>query len=444
MKLTLKRNEGEIMSMLLQLKHSGLRGELSVPGDKSISHRAVIFASLAEGKTVIENFLLGEDCLRTIQAFQQMGVKIEINDKTVIVYGEGLHSLKEPSKPIDFGNSGTTARLMLGILAGQSFHSVLIGDDSLSKRPMDRVTIPLQSMGAKTDGRCGGKYLPMSIRGGNLSGITYTLPVNSAQVKSAILLAGLYANGSTTVIEPVSTRDHTERMIGAFGGKIQKNGSQITITSGQKLHSTSIKIPGDISSAAFFFVGAAITPGSSLTITNVGLNPTRTGIIDILQKMGANIVTEYTEKLGDEPVGKVQIEYSNLKGIQLSGEIIPRIIDEIPIVALAATQADGVTEIRDAKELRYKETDRIKAIVTVLSKLGADITELEDGIIIRGKSNLKGNVVSSYGDHRIGMMAAIASLITEGNVEMENPECINISYPTFFQDLSKLVNNANS
>jgi 3-phosphoshikimate 1-carboxyvinyltransferase len=444
MKLTLKRNEGEIMSMLLQLKHSGLRGELSVPGDKSISHRAVIFASLAEGKTVIENFLLGEDCLRTIQAFQQMGVKIEINDKTVIVYGEGLHSLKEPSKPIDFGNSGTTARLMLGILAGQSFHSVLIGDDSLSKRPMDRVTIPLQSMGAKTDGRCGGKYLPMSIRGGNLSGITYTLPVNSAQVKSAILLAGLYANGSTTVIEPVSTRDHTERMIGAFGGKIQKNGSQITITSGQKLHSTSIKIPGDISSAAFFFVGAAITPGSSLTITNVGLNPTRTGIIDVLQKMGANIVTEYTEKLGDEPVGKVQIEYSNLKGIQLSGEIIPRIIDEIPIVALAATQADGVTEIRDAKELRYKETDRIKAIVTVLSKLGADITELEDGIIIRGKSNLKGNVVSSYGDHRIGMMAAIASLITEGNVEMENPECINISYPTFFQDLSKLVNNANS
>jgi 3-phosphoshikimate 1-carboxyvinyltransferase len=444
MKLTLKRNEGEIMSMLLQLKHSGLRGELSVPGDKSISHRAVIFASLAEGKTVIENFLLGEDCLRTLKAFQQMGVKIEINDKTVIVYGEGLHSLKEPSKPIDFGNSGTTARLMLGILAGQSFHSVLIGDDSLSKRPMDRVTIPLQSMGAKTDGRCGGKYLPMSIRGGNLSGITYTLPVNSAQVKSAILLAGLYANGSTTVIEPVSTRDHTERMIGAFGGKIQKNGSQITITSGQKLHSTSIKIPGDISSAAFFFVGAAITPGSSLTITNVGLNPTRTGIIDILQKMGANIVTEYTEKLGDEPVGKVQIEYSNLKGIQLSGEIIPRIIDEIPIVALAATQADGVTEIRDAKELRYKETDRIKAIVTVLSKLGADITELEDGIIIRGKSNLKGNVVSSYDDHRIGMMAAIASLITEGNVEMENPECINISYPTFFQDLSKLVNNANS
>ncbi len=426
------------MSKELHFFQQSFNGTLTVPGDKSMSHRAIIFGALAEGTTTIENFLIGEDCLSTIKAFQKMGVEIIRTDTTITINGKGIKQLHEPLEPIDFGNSGTTARLLLGILSGLPFHTVLVGDPSLSKRPMDRVTIPLKQMGSKTDGREEGKYLPMSIRGGHLKPITYTLPVNSAQVKSAILLAGLLTEGETTVVEPVQTRDHTERMIGAFGAVINKEGKNISISGKQKLSGANVVIPGDISSAAFFIAGATFVPNSKLTIQDVGLNPTRTGLIDVLKQMGASIITTITDQLGDEPVGTVEVETSSLSGIHISGSIIPRSIDEIPLIALCATQAEGITEIRDAKELRFKETDRIKAIVEVLSKLGANITELEDGLMIKGKTNLVGNEVPSFGDHRIGMMAAIASFITSTPVSIDDTACINISYPTFFQDLNSV------
>ncbi|MBB6452212.1 3-phosphoshikimate 1-carboxyvinyltransferase [Salirhabdus euzebyi] len=427
------------MNKKVNLSNYHLSGKMTVPGDKSMSHRAVIFGSLAKGETTIEHFLMGEDCLRTIKAFQEMGVQIEQEGLTVKIISDGVNGLQEPKHPIDFGNSGTTARLLLGVFSGQSFHSVLVGDDSLSKRPMDRVTVPLSLMGAKTDGRVNGKYLPMSIRGGQLKPITYELPVNSAQVKSAILLAGLFTNGKTSVIEPVKTRDHTEKMIGAFGGKIDMDGHTVSIEGGQQLTGTSIKIPGDISSAAFFITAAAITQNSSITISGVGLNETRTGIIDVLKQMGAQLETNVTNHIGDEMVGDITIRTSDLKGTTIAGDMIPRLIDELPLIALAATQAKGVTEIRDAEELRFKETDRIKAVVDVLTRLGANITEVEDGMIIQGGTSLKGAVVPSYGDHRIGMMSAIASLLVVGEVEIENPECINISYPNFFDDLFSIV-----
>nr|WP_323741929.1 3-phosphoshikimate 1-carboxyvinyltransferase [Salinibacillus xinjiangensis] len=423
----------------IHLNNVSLRGALQVPGDKSMSHRSVIFGALAKGKTVIHQFLLGEDCLRTVKAFEQMGVRIEQTGQTIEIESKGAYQLKEPLYPIDFGNSGTTARLMLGVLAGQPFHSVLVGDDSLSKRPMDRVTVPIQEMGAQTDGRLGGKFLPMSIRGGQLSPMTYELPVNSAQVKSAVLLAGLFAKGTTTVIEPTATRDHTERMIRAFGGEISREGQHISIQGGQELQGTELTIPGDISSASFFVTGAILANNSQLVIQGVGLNETRTGILDVLKQMGAQITLEQTESIGDEPVGNIHVETSSLKGITISGDMIPRVIDEIPLLALAATQAEGETIIRDAKELRFKETDRIEAVVQVLSVLGAKITALDDGMKITGPTALKGGQVSSYGDHRIGMMAAIASFITQEEVAIENPSCINISYPNFFEHLDSIT-----
>jgi 3-phosphoshikimate 1-carboxyvinyltransferase len=423
------------MSKILHLLGKRIHGQLQVPGDKSMSHRSVIFGSLAEGKTTIHNFLMGEDCLRTIHAFQEMGVDIHVTNEMITINGNGISELAEPKNPIDFGNSGTTARLLLGILAGQPFHTVMIGDESLSKRPMDRVTIPLKEMGVKTDGRENGKLLPMSIRGGELTPITYELPVNSAQVKSAILLAGLFTEGQTTVVEPVQTRDHTERMIKAFGGKIVKEGNHISIVGQQKLIGCDITIPGDISSAAFFIAAATIVPNSNLIIKNVGLNETRTGIIDVLQQMGANIELMNTSHIGEEIFGDIHITTSELKGIEIAGDIIPRIIDEIPLLALCATQAEGRTEIRDAEELRFKETDRIQAVVHVLKELGATITELDDGMIIHGRSALSGGTVPSFGDHRIGMMAAIASLLTKNQVEIDDTSCINISYPNFFKDL---------
>ncbi|TCT25570.1 3-phosphoshikimate 1-carboxyvinyltransferase [Melghiribacillus thermohalophilus] len=415
-----------------------LTGTLEVPGDKSISHRAVILGSLSRGTTVVENFLDGEDCLSTVNAFKCMGVNIRREGTTLSIEGRGLDGLKEPPAPLNLGNSGTTSRLLLGVLAGQPFHACLTGDESLSRRPMDRVADPLREMGAAIDGREKGKYFPISIRGTNLNPITYTLPVHSAQVKSAILLAGLFAEGRTTVIEPVPTRDHTERILPAFGGEIKRNGQYISIEGGQELKGTRFTVPGDLSSAAFFITASALVQGSDLTIKHVGLNPTRTGIIDLLKQMGAPVETKVTEKIGEEPVGDIRIQGSPLKGMKIEGEVIPRVIDEIPLIALAATQANGVTEIRDAKELRYKETDRIQAVVDVLTKIGADIQELKDGMVINGPVTLKGGTVSSYHDHRIGMMAAIASFISEGPVTIEHPSCINISYPQFFHHLNQL------
>lgn len=414
-----------------------IKGNLEVPGDKSISHRAVIFGSLSRGKTIVQNFLEGEDCLSTVEAFRKMGVPIKRDGTTLHIEGKGVSGLQEPLEPLYLGNSGTTSRLLLGILAGQPFHACLTGDESLTRRPMDRVSNPLREMGADIDGREQGKYFPISIRGGHLNPITYTLPVHSAQVKSAILLAGLFADGTTTVVEPVPTRDHTERMLPAFGGQILRKGKHISIRGGQTLEGTDFKVPGDLSSAAFFITAAALVTDSELTIEHVGLNPTRTGIIDILKQMGASIETEMTDKIGDEPVGTVKVRGSRLKGITISGEVIPRVIDEIPLIALAASRAEGVTVIKDARELRYKETDRIKAVVDVLGRLGANIKELDDGMVIEGPVALKGGQVSSYHDHRIGMMAAIASFISKDSITIEHASCINISYPLFFEHLNR-------
>ncbi len=417
---------------------SPIEGNLTVPGDKSISHRSIIFGSLSKGRTVVSNFLDGEDCLRTIDAFRAMGVSIQKNGAHVIIDSKGVNGFVEPKQPIDLGNSGTTARLLLGVLAGLPFHVTLFGDDSLTNRPMDRVVRPLRQMGAKIDGRENGKYLPISIRGGALESISFIPPVKSAQVKSAVLLAGLFGDSNTTVIESTKTRDHTENMLQAFGGEINVDQTTITIPANQSLEGTTIDVPGDISSAAFFLVAAAIVPNSKLTINDVGLNHTRTGIIDVLKKMGASIEVKEERHIGGEIIGSITIESSKLNGIEIDGDLIPRMIDEIPIVALLATQANGKTVIRDAEELRYKESDRIQSVVDTLQGLGATIQATEDGMIIDGDTSLSGGVGNSYGDHRIGMMIAIASLITKEDTQLIDPECINISYPSFFSDLANI------
>ncbi len=427
------------MPIKLQTNLKSLNGELAIPGDKSISHRSIMFGAIAQGETIVTNFLLGEDCLSTIDCFKKMGVMIERQEEKVIIHGNGFEGLCEPSEVLDVGNSGTTIRLLLGILAGRPFHSVLIGDQSIGKRPMTRVTKPLQLFGAAINGRKHGEFTPLSIMGGNLEGIEYELPVASAQVKSSLLFAGLQASGTTTVIEPVKTRDHTERMIKQFGGEVEKNETTIRIKGGQKLTGTAIHVPGDISSAAFFLVAGAIVPGSEIKLTNVGLNPTRTGIIDIMKKMGAKItITQLTEN-EFEPSGDIVIQTSALKGTTIEGEIIPKLIDEIPILALLATQAEGVTVIKDAHELKVKETNRIDTVVAELTKLGANIEATEDGMIIYGKTDLTGGTVSSYGDHRIGMMLSVAAAICKEDVYLENEEAIYVSYPSFFTHLQSLI-----
>ncbi len=415
-----------------------LTGNLSVPGDKSISHRAIIFGSLARGKTKISNFLNGEDCLMTIKAFQSMGVKIDHKDDNVVIDSEGVTGFKEPLEPIYFGNSGTTARLMLGLLAGLPFHTTVYGDPSLTKRPMDRIRDPLIEMGAKIDGRNNGSLLPIAVRGQSLTGITFKPPVKSAQVKSGVLLAGLLAEGETTVIETTKTRDHTETMLSAFGGEITVNSNTVTVKGNQSLTGTEIEVPGDISSAAFFIVGALLVPGSQITIKNVGLNPTRTGLLDVLNQMGANLKIVETRRIGGEPIGDITVQYRELNAIEIDGDVIPRMIDEFPILALLATQIEGKTIIRDAEELRHKETDRISSVVNILNTLGAKVKGTDDGMIIEGKSPLIGGEVNSDGDHRLGMMIAIASLICQENVTLVDPDVINISYPNFFDDLKKL------
>lgn len=425
---------------LITLKNNkhGLKGEIAVPGDKSISHRSIMFGSIAKGKTTVTNFLLGDDCLSTISCFRKLGVLIEQDNEKVVIYGKGMAELQEPNEILDVGNSGTTIRLLTGILAGLHFHSTLIGDSSIGKRPMTRVVTPLREMGAKIDGREEGKYTPLSVRGGKLQSITYRLPVASAQVKSAILFAGLNADGTTRVIEPVATRDHTERMIQRFGGKISRQENEIQLEGGQKLSGTEIHVPGDISSAAFFLVAGCIVPNSSITLRNVGLNPTRTGILEVLQNMGASMDVQQDTADAFEPTGTIKVMTSKLKGTIIEGEIIPKLIDEIPIIALLATQADGVTVIKDAHELKVKETNRIDTVVTELKKLGADIQATDDGMIITGGTKLTGAKVDSHGDHRIGMMLAIASQICEEEIILENADAIAVSYPDFFEHLNKL------
>ncbi|KIY22108.1 MULTISPECIES: 3-phosphoshikimate 1-carboxyvinyltransferase [Mesobacillus] len=417
-----------------------LKGEITVPGDKSISHRAVMFGSIAEGTTQIKNFLPGEDCLSTISCFQKLGVKIIRKDSEVIVSGNGIGGLKHPEETLYVGNSGTTIRLMLGILSGLPFESRLEGDESIAKRPMTRVTVPLSKMGARIDGRNNGEFTPLIVKGGKLTGITYPLPVASAQVKSSVLLAGLQAEGETVVVEPVRTRDHTERMIKQFGGKVERTGDSVRVLGGQSLKAAHITVPGDISSAAFFMVAGAIVPGSDIVLRNVGLNPTRTGIIDVLITMGADIRIEpYEQEKAAEPAGDIRIQYSSLKATTIEGALIPRLIDEIPIIALLATQAEGKTVIKDAAELKVKETNRIDTVVKELKKLGVNIEATEDGMVIDGNQNLAGGTVSAHGDHRIGMMLSIAALLCEQEVVLERSDAVAISYPGFFDDLYNLV-----
>lgn len=423
----------------LNINARKLNGEISIPGDKSISHRSIMFGAISEGATTVTNFLTGDDCLSTISCFRKLGVDIVLDDEKVIIHGKGIDSLEEPKEVLDVGNSGTTIRLMLGILAGRPFFSTLIGDDSIGKRPMTRVTKPLKALGAVIDGRNAGEYTPIGIRGGSLKGIEYKLPVASAQVKSSILFAGLQAEGRTTVIEPSKTRDHTERMIRHFGGEVEVEGLAVSVVGGQSLKGTNVHVPGDISSAAFFLVAGAIVPNSEIILRNVGLNPSRTGIIEVMQGMGADIQIINENTGAYEPAGDIIIKTSSLKGVTIAGDMIPRLIDEIPVIALLATQAEGVTVIKDAEELKVKETNRIDTVVNELTKLGAKIEATDDGMIIYGKSRLSGGTVSSYGDHRIGMMLAIAALICENETILENQEAISVSYPSFFSHLESLL-----
>ncbi|QYG89074.1 3-phosphoshikimate 1-carboxyvinyltransferase [Bacillus atrophaeus] len=424
-------------------KVQSLIGEIHIPGDKSISHRSVMFGALANGKTTVKNFLPGADCLSTIECFKKMGVHIERSGSDVTIHGKGISALREPESLLDVGNSGTTIRLMLGILAGRPFYSAVAGDESIAKRPMKRVTDPLKKMGAHIDGRTGGEFTPLSVNGGDLTGINYVSPVASAQIKSAVLLAGLQAEGTTTVTEPHKSRDHTERMLSAFGIELSEDNTSVSIKGGQSLTAQDIFVPGDISSAAFFLAAGAIIPNSRIVLKNVGLNPTRTGIIDVLQKMGAKL--HINESRGDsaEPYGDLTIETSELNALEIGGDIIPRLIDEIPIIALLATQAEGTTIIKDAAELKVKETNRIDTVVSELRKLGANIEATDDGMKIYGKQTLKGGAtVSSHGDHRIGMMLGIASCLTQESIEILQTEAIHVSYPTFFDHLNKLAAKA--
>ncbi|RCW64920.1 3-phosphoshikimate 1-carboxyvinyltransferase [Saliterribacillus persicus] len=425
---------------LLNYTNQSIKGAIQVPGDKSISHRAVMFASMANGTSLITNFLAGEDCISTINAFRSMGVNITQENDNVTVNGRSIAGLKEPLVPINLGNSGTTSRLLLGILAGLPHHFTLFGDASLTVRPMDRIVVPLSLMGAQIDGREQGKYLPLAVRGKELNAITYHTPVKSAQVKSGVLLAGLLANGTTVVEEDAKTRDHTENMLQAFGVKLEIDKNTVSIEGKQQLTACDIQVPGDISSAAFFLVATALAKNSKLTIDEVGLNPTRTGILDVLKMMDVDIDVVEEKTIGGELIGSIKVQSSDIKATTIEGDIIPRIIDEIPIIALLATQASGKTIIKDAEELRFKETDRIASVVENLKALGANIEPTNDGMIINGPTKLKANKTNSYGDHRIGMMVAIASLIAEGTIELSDAACISVSYPRFFEDLDKLIN----
>ena len=416
-----------------------LQGEVIVPGDKSISHRAIMFASLAQGESRIRGLLRGEDCLSTMQAFKSLG--IEVDEKSadeLIIYGRGLDGLREPTDVVDCGNSGTTMRLMSGILAAQPFFSVLTGDQYLRKRPMGRVIGPLSEMGAKILGREDHSKAPLAIDGGGLYPTEYHSPIASAQVKSALLLAGMQIDGTTTVYEPHLSRDHSERMLRYFGAELESFSGGARVTGRVALKGQDIKIPGDISSAAFFLVAGLIVPGAELLLKNVGVNPTRCGVIDILQQMGGSIELTNQRELSGEPVADLLVKSSHLHGIEIGGSLIPRAIDEFPVVSVAAAFASGVTTICDAKELRVKETDRIAAMCETLGALGGVIEPREDGMVITGGHSLSGGRVNSFGDHRIAMSMAVAALAAEGDVEITDTACTETSFPGFW-DLLTLI-----
>ncbi len=411
-----------------------IKKNLTVPGDKSISHRAVMFGAISEGVTQIDGFLMGDDCLSTIKCFRQLGIEIEINENKVIVYGKGLYGLKKSDNILDVGNSGTTLRLITGLLSAQNFSTEITGDASIQKRPMDRVITPLSKMGANIEG----KFCPIKINGSALKGIDYTLPVASAQVKSAILLASLYAEGQTIITEPAPTRDHTEIMLNYLGADIKKDGNKIISNKIKQLYAKNIIVPADISSAAYFIVAGLIVPDSEIFITNVGFNFTRTGIIDILEDMGADISIINKRNSCGDIVADILVKTSKLKATTIGGSIIPRLIDEIPIIAVAACFAKGQTIIKDATELKVKESNRISTIATELNKMGANIIQTDDGMIINGVEQLKGAKVESYNDHRIAMSLTIAALASQGTTTINNADCTDISFPNFFEAIHNL------
>ena len=409
-------------------------GQIRVPGDKSISHRAVMLGSLANGVTEISGFLKGADCLSTIDCFRKMGIDIDINGENVTVHGNGLRGLKKPDEMLYTGNSGTTTRLLCGILAGQNFDTSITGDASIQKRPMGRVVQPLSMMGAKIEN----EYCPLYITGTKLHGINYKMPVASAQVKTAIILAGLYADGETVIHEIEKSRDHTELMLSAMGADLTVDNLDITVKPTNDLTAVNVDVPGDISSAAFFLVLGAIMPNSQITVTNVGINPTRTGIIDVLKDMGADITLENVHTSAGETVADITVRSSSLKGTTVGGDIIPRLIDELPIIAVAAVFADGQTVIKDAQELKVKETNRIRAVVDEFNKCGIDITETDDGMIINGDKSIHGADFKTYGDHRMAMGLTVLAQLADGESTLDDSDCACVSYPTFFDDFYKL------
>ncbi len=445
------------MSNKIELKKiKKLKGEIIPPPDKSISHRAVMFASLAQGKSIVRNFLKAEDPISTMKAMRMLGINIEEKkakktSNELIIHGNGLNGLKEPFDVVDCGNSGTTIRLLSGILSGNPFFSALTGDNSLKQRPMARVIKPLKEMGAHISGRDGDRYLPIAIKGGALKAINYDMPVASAQVKSCLILAGMYADGTTVITEPYKSRDHTERMLKSMGAELEDDALTVKVRGypptsplskgGIKggLNPLDITIPADFSSAAFFISGALMVPGSEIYAKNVGINPTRTGLLNVLKDMGAYFKIENMRDVSGEPVADILCKTSgNLNAVKIDKKLMPSLIDEFPILCILATQAEGITEIRGAEELRVKESDRIKAMALGLSKMGVEFEEFSDGLSIKGKTLLKGAVIDSHEDHRIAMAFSIAALIAKGKTTIKGISSVNISFPGFFETLRKL------
>lgn len=418
---------------------SGVAGEIQVPGDKSISHRAALLGGMAHGETHISNFLLGQDCLSTLRCLKQLGVPSERKGTEVWIRGEGMEAWTEPTDVLDAGNSGTTSRLMLGVLAGSPFAVTLTGDASLRSRPMRRVTDPLKQMGAQIMGRLGGNLFPLTMSGGQLQGQSFRTAVASAQVKSAIILAGLRASGETIVEEPALSRDHTERMLRGFGVEVLSDKKVVRVHGGGRLTGQAVSVPGDISSAAFFLVLGSLAGRGELILPNVGINPTRTGILDALRAMGADIELLDVSEVCGEPRATLRVRPARLKGIEIGGDMIPRLIDEIPILAVAASLAEGETIIRDATELRVKETDRIRTVAEGLNALGAKVEEFPDGLRIQGQTSLRGGQASSLGDHRLAMAWAIAGMLSKEGVSVEDMAAADVSYPDFLAVIKKVT-----
>ena len=416
-----------------------LRGEIEIPGDKSISHRAIMFGSLAKGTTEVTHFLQGADCLSTISCFQKLGIEIENTADRILIHGKGLHGLSAPTEILDCGNSGTTTRLISGILSGQKFTSTLTGDASIQKRPMKRIMEPLSQMGADITSVHGNNCAPLTINGRPLNGIHYYSPIASAQVKSAILLAGLYAEGKTKVTEPYISRNHSEIMLSHFGANIKTEDTTAILLPEPLLEGQKINVPGDISSAAYFIAAGLLVPGSEILLKNVGINPTRDGILKVAKDMGGNIELLNINTANGEPTADILVKFSALKGITIGGEIIPTLIDEIPIIAIMAAFARGTTIIKDAAELKVKESNRIQVMVDNLKAMGADIESTEDGMIIHGGKDLHGAIIDPHKDHRIAMSFTIVSLLADGHTTILDSECVDISFPTFYRELNKLI-----